>query len=134
MPRTRVKNKVLAKQYIAEDMNMSAVVRENKPHIKPGSVRVAASRILNNKEFKKTLIEELELKGLNDEKVAEIHRRNLTQEDNLTASNTAIDMYNKVKGNYAPQRSENITLNLTGKELQEHKKNLLEELKEVSNA
>ena len=115
-------------------MNMSAVVRENKPHISKGAVKVAASRILNNENFKKTLIEELEIKGLNDEKVAEIHRRNLTQEENLTASNTAIDMYNKVKGNYAPQRSESITLNLTGKELQEHKKNLLEELKEVSNA
>jgi len=115
-------------------MNMSAVVRENKPHISKGSVKVAASRILNNTEFKKTLIEELELKGLNDEKVAEVHRRNLVQEENLPASNSAIDMYNKVKGNYAPQRTEKITLNLTGKELQEHKRSLLEELKEVSNA
>ena len=115
-------------------MNATKTIIQEKPHITYKSATVLATRMLANKGFQKAIVEVLEDAGLTQEKVAEVHRRNAIQEENLTASNTAIDMYYKIKGDFAPQQKETINLNLTGDELKEYKENLLKELKELANA
>ena len=134
MARTPLKNKILAQAYIKNGMNASKTIRQFKPHLTKRSSQTRAVELLHNEGFKKAVLDELNEAGLTEAKAAKLHTRNAVQEKNLPASNTALDMYYKIKGEYAPEKKVNINLNLTGEELKQRKKELLEELTEVDNA
>lgn len=93
---------------------------------------VIASQNLRKLHLIRAIKEELEEQELNDEEISTILKENIFQRKNISASNAAIDIYHKLKGNYSPEKKENINLNLTGKELEEAIQERLDELKKLS--
>lgn len=117
MPRTKIKNTVLAKAYIKNGMNGAKTIREFKPHLTPQSSKVRASEMLHNKGFQVALKEEMENKGITSERISNLIKRNMDQENNLPASNNAIDMAIKIRGDYAAEKKINLNINISDKEL-----------------
>ena len=110
--KSKTKDKVLAKEYLANGMNGSAVMRKFKPHLTKSSTKVRASKMLNDPGFQRALKDEMETQGITSSKLSELLNRNMGQENNLPASNTAIDMAFKVRGDYAPEKKLNLNLKL----------------------
>lgn len=58
-----------------------------------------------------------------------IHKRNMAQNNSIPASNQAVEMYYKLNGSYAPERSVNLNINLDN--VDEHIKDLTNELNNI---
>ncbi|HEB13505.1 MAG TPA: hypothetical protein ENI13_00830 [candidate division CPR3 bacterium] len=134
MPRSKIKNTILAKTYLKNDLNATKTMRKLKPHITNGTAKFYGSKMLNNAGFQRALKDEMDSQGITSEKLTELLNRNMGQENNLPASNTAIDMAFKVRGDYAPEKKLNVNLTLQGKELDKAIKEKLEEIKLLSDA
>ena len=132
--KSKVKNKVLAKTFLENDLNATKTMRVLKPHITNGSAKVYGSKMLNDVGFQRALKEVMEEKDITSDSIAELLKRNMSQENNLPASNTAIDTVLKVRGDYAPEKRLNLHANLSGEALKEALKDKIKELKELSNA
>jgi len=61
---------------------------------------------LRKLQIKKYIYKVLSDEGFTDDKVRLKHFRNMMQDGNISASNTAIDMYYKKTGGYAPEKVE----------------------------
>jgi len=72
---------------------------KDKKH-KDNTTYAMASENLSKPHIIKALREEMEEKGVDNELIVKITKRNLKQKDNIPASNQIIDMYHKIKGNY----------------------------------
>ena len=74
--------------------------------------------------------------GLSEEEILREHKKVIMQDKNLPAKNTAIDMIYKIKGLYAPKKTENKNLNidetLKGKDLDKKIQETIEELKRLN--
>ena len=126
--RSTTKTKVQVQEYLKNGLNGKKVIMKLEPEIKEATAEVKASRMLNSVKFKEELFKVMEEKGLKDEKVLTKHKKNIFQNKHLPSSNTAIDMYYKLKGSYAPEKkqSTNLNLDITLKELGEQLKELKE--------
>ena len=81
--------------------------------VKNSSVaKVIAHENLTKPYLQEALGERLRGLGLDDERIAAIHRRNLEQSENISASNTALDMLYKLSGAYAPEKRANLNVSL----------------------
>ena len=108
----KIKAKIRAKEYIRQKFNATETIKALEPGKSRDNTNIIAHRMLNNAVFQSALQEEMEKQGLNDEFISEITKRNIKQNDNYAASNQAMDMVNKVKGNYAPERKQSVSLNI----------------------
>lgn len=74
--------------------------------------------------------------GLSEEEILREHKKVIVQDKNLPAKNTALDMVYKLKGSYAPTKSDNrslnVKINLTGKELDFQIQEKLKELEKLN--
>ena len=95
-------------------MNGSKTMRELKPHITKGTAKFYGSKMVNNVGFQRALKDEMDEQGITSEKLTELLKRNMSQENNLPASNTAIDTVLKVRGDYAPEKKLNLNVTLQG--------------------
>lgn len=132
MKKIELKAKAFAKSYIRNKFNGTAAVKELYNPNNDHTARSIAAENLTKPIFQKAIIETMEEMGFNDEMVSKIHKRNLQQNKNLPASNSAADMYYKIKGHYAPEKK--ITLNFKYKDIQqvrERTAQLLNELQQL---
>jgi len=88
-----------------------------------------ASDNMTKPAIKKALQEVLEEQKVNSEFKTRLMKRNAEQESNIPASNQAIDMLNKIMGDYAPIRS--ININVTPDNINNRLKELEDELKQL---
>jgi len=130
----KARAKILSKEFIKQNFNATATIKKLEPKIKPKTAEVKASRMIRSVEFNKSLEETMEELGLNDKLVERIHKRNLKQSKSLPASNEALNIYHKIKGNYAPEKklTANLNIDVRDKEaLNKRIKVLREELKQL---
>lgn len=121
----------MAKEYIKQGYNASATIKKLEPHLKPATAKLKAHRMITSEIFKKSLAEVMEEKGLTDEVVSQIHERNLKQSKSLPASNEAINIYHKLKGNFAPEKK--LTLNINVNDPKAVESRIAELEQELSN-
>lgn len=130
---SKTKAKMLAKEYIKQNFNAAATIREIEPHLNKGVARNKGARMLSNAIFNKSLQETMAEIGLNDSIVEKTHKRNLKQNKNLPASNEAINIYHKIKGNYAPEKKLSLNINIQDPQaVNKRIQDLEEELKQLN--
>jgi len=134
MKKMELKTKAWGKEYVKQGFNgvETALKFAKKGKLmKRHTAESIASENLSKPEYQKGIITAMEEIKLNDTLINKITKRNIKQKSSLSASNQAMDMYHKVKGNYAPERKETITLNLTGTALNDAIQRKIEELKRL---
>ena len=126
------KKEVIARQFARRwpkhDFNGTKTMQELKPHLEANAAGVAYARLIGNDNARSIIIEELEKIGVDDEYIARIHKRNIIQEDNIAASNVAIDMAYKLKRAYPKEdvAQQHLHIHLTDEELKQKVKELSE--------
>lgn len=130
---SKLKSKVYAKEYVNQGFNASKTIKTLEPHRSNDYAKVKGTRMIASVNFKKSLEEVMTEKGLTDDKVSQIHQRNLTQERSLPASNEAINIYHKIKGNYAPEKKAVLNINIQDPQaIQKRIEDIEEELKQLN--
>jgi hypothetical protein len=131
--KTRVKT--IAEEYLKNGLNGKRAVMKFRPDIQENSAEVIASRLLNNDMFKESIQEVInENPKLRKSKVLSKLASNIYQEKHLPSSNSAMDMYFKLQGDYAAEKKEIKSLNINYNDKQQvikRLKDLEEELNEV---
>lgn len=94
----KIVNRIFAERYIKNEFNGQKTVQELKPHLQERSANVEAARRLADASQQKAIVEIMEEQGLTDDIATKIHKENLVQRENLPASNSALEMYHKLKG------------------------------------
>ena len=130
------------KQFVkitAQTLNPSQAVRETYNIGSKGGgktkqqreqiIRTIASQNLTKLNIKKGLEEVMEEKGIDNTLITKITKRNLKQDKNIPASNQVIDMYHKLKGNYAPEKR--LSISITPETINNRLKELEYELKQL---
>lgn len=112
MKKIELKAKEYAKRYIANNFNGTATVKELYNVKKTKTATSIATENLSKPVFQKAIEEALTEVGLTDEEVSKIQQRNLKQNKSYSASNSAIDIYHRLKGNYKPETTETRSVNL----------------------
>ena len=113
-----LKTEAYAKEYVSNGFNgTKTVLKFGKKGLKYKTATVIATQNLAKLSYIKPIIKEMEDIHLNDTEVSKKLKRNLKQKANISASNNAIEIYHKLKGNFAPERKETINIKLTGEEL-----------------
>lgn len=74
-------------------------------------ISAIAKENLGKPRIKKALLEVMEDKGIDNDLISTITKRNLKQKGNYPASNQVLDMLHKLKGSYAPEKRVNININ-----------------------
>ena len=116
MPVPKVKAQARAKEYIKQEYNATKTIKALEPSKSHNVAKQTAHRMLSNVDFKTALQEEMNEQGIDDRFISRILKRNINQPKNISASNQAIDIHNKVLGNYAPEKKETINLNINIKD------------------
>ena len=125
---SKTKSKIQVKEYIKNGYNATKTIKALEPNINPEYAKLKGFLMINSANFKKTLQEIMQEEGITNETISKILKRNITQDKNLPASNGALDMAIKVRGDYSPEKK--ITLNLTPQQRDERIMYLLEQLKD----
>ena len=112
MAKIELKAKVYAKRLIENKFNGTQTATELYNAKTRHTAKSIASENLTKPVFQKAIIQELEKRGVNKEFVSGIHKRNIQQDKNLPASNTGLDMYYKLEGDYAPEKRQELGLNI----------------------
>lgn len=139
MKKIEIKAKKFAKEYVKNNFNAVKTAMKlynlGRYNGDPARRAATASTIayvnLQKPVFQKAILEELEKAKLTDELAAKIHKRNLTQNINLPASNTALDLFYRIKGYYEPKINKNLNLNIDLTALDAEIENTLKELREL---
>lgn len=135
MKKIELKAKTFAKSYAKHKLNGTEAAMEVYNPANRNVANNIASDNLRKPIFLTAIIEELEKQGLNDEHISEVHKRNIDQSKNYAASNTGIEIYHKLKGNFAPERTEQIKLNINvdnPEDIQHAINQLLQEIKQLN--
>ena len=119
------KAEAFATRYIENNMNGSKTVKELYNPSTDGMARKIASETIAKPIFQTKIQEAMEAAGLNNDFISKVTKRNAVQEKNYAASNTAIDIYHRIQGNYAPEKKTNLNLNLTVEQAEQELKDLL---------
>ena len=125
----------------AKTLNPSQAVRETYQIGKNGggetekqreqTIRAIASENLTKPHLKQSIVEKID-KLMNKDKIELVHKRNITQDSNIPASNQALDMYYKLSGEYSPDKHLNINANITNTNIDKKLEDLTNELKRLS--
>ena len=119
------KAEAFAKRYIANKYNGTKTVKELYNPSTDGSARKMATETINRPIFRTKIQEAMEKAGLTNDFIAEVTKRNITQAKNYAASNSAIDIVHRIEGNYAPEKSTSLNINLTPEQAEQELKALL---------
>ena len=128
-----VKEKLRAKAYIRHGMNGTKMIQAERPNISYKAATVEATRLLAKPSFQRTLLEEMEKQGLNNDVVVQAHRENIMQRDHLPSRNAALDMFYKIQGAYK-ETSTILNIHTTPDAVQSRLKELEREVQELDNA
>lgn len=108
----QIKTKAFAKEFVDNGMNGKQAILTIQPQLTDNSATNSASRLLSRDDVKLAVAEELEARKLNLGHIIKKHKRNVDQNDNFAASNTAIDMFYRLIGAYAPEKKQTTSLNV----------------------
>jgi len=131
-----LKTKAFAREYIKNNFNgtKTALKFAKKGKLmNKNTANAIASENLRKPIYQKAIIEAMEDIKLDDTLINKITKRNIKQKSSISASNQAIDMYHKIKSNYAPERKITTNLTLTGKDLDMAIKSKIQELKALES-
>lgn len=117
MKKIELKAKQFAKVYIRNKFNGTKTALEVYDPKNKEVANAIASENLRKPLFQKAIEEELSEQGLTDEIVVKEQKKVIIQDKHLPSKNVAIDMYHKIRGNYAPEKK--ITMNLKYRDIQE---------------
>ena|SRR3990167_5956148 len=135
---SKLRVKTFAKEYVENGLNATKVIKKFRPALTIRSQQQTAHRLLNSVEFQKSVKEVIEeTPGLQKDKVLLKLSKNIHQEKHIPSSNTAIDIYMKLEGDYAPDKKQvtSLTINLNDAEqVRKRIKDLKAELEETSGA
>lgn len=120
--------KQFARQYIKNDFNGTKTVLEMYNTTDKKTAGVIAVENLAKPSFQKAIIEEMEKRGLNDEMVLKELEYNIKQYKHLPSKNTAMDMYFKLKGDYAPEKKLSVNVDIPP-DIDKEIENIIQELK-----
>ena len=95
-----------------ETLNPAEAARQVYDAAKDKTFREIASENLAKPNIREALLREFEKKELNNDLVSDKHKENIVQNKNLPARNTALEMYYKITGAFAPERQERVSLNI----------------------
>ena len=112
MPISKQKAKLQVKEYIKNNGNAKKTILALEPHLKEDYAGLKAHRMINSDTFNEVLQEEMDSKGLNEQFIERIIKRNSSQSKNINASNQAIDIALKVRGGYKPEEKKILNLNI----------------------
>ena len=136
LSKIQLKAKEYAKRYVANGFNGTQVAAEMYNVKNREVAKSIAGENLTKPIFQNAIQEELE-NVLDRELRLSLIKRNAKQKSNLSASNVAIDMANKIAGDYAPEKKQNINITLKGEEIDkalQEKLNEYQRLKETTTA
>lgn len=133
----KMKAEMFAKLYVANGFNGVKAVKELYNVGSRGGnaneiAKQIASQNLQKPVFREAIRREMEKQELNEQTAIRIHKRNLEQDENLSASNNALDMFYKLTGAYAPETSANLNVNVDLSRIDEEIENTIKELKELT--
>lgn len=128
MRKADLKYEAFANSYIKNGFNGTKTAKELYNPKDDNSAATIASDNLRKPKVQEKLREAMEKAGLTHDFIAEATKRNIKQSKNYGASNSAIDIYHKLEGNYAPEKRANLNINVPA-DLDIAMKELLEELK-----
>jgi len=134
MNKLELKTKAWAKEYIKNNFNGTQTALEmasKNKLMKRETAKAIASENLTKPIYQNAIIEEMEEIGLNNDFINKITKRNIKQGTNISASNQAVDMFHKIKGNYAPEKRITANISLTGKALDEAIQDKINELESL---
>ena len=134
MKKIELRAKQFAERYVANNMNGTQTAVELYNAKERKTAQSIATENLSKPVMQKAIVEEMEKQGLDDKTISEIMNRNVKQKQSYSASNTAIDIYHKVKGTYAPEKKETINLNLTGSDLKDAIRDTMQEIEQLEDA
>ena len=126
------KDKKYAQTLVKNGFNGSKTVKQLMNPATDGHARSMANQKMKERGVQKALEEVLNETGLDSDRISELMARNAEQTKNLSASNTAIDMTLKVRGDYAPTKSMSISTSLTPEERKQAIKDLQQDFKELT--
>ena len=109
---SKARAQAFAGEFIAAGFNASKAIERLDPHITSRQYKAnKGSRTLRHPEVQKALGEMLRERSFTDSEIDRILFRNANQSKNIAASNTAVDIALKVRGDYAPERT--LTMGIT---------------------
>jgi len=122
------KQRMFAHEYVKNGLNGAAAVRAiGSKAVALSTQSVMAGEYLNKPYVQRTVHELLKEK-LGEDGIANIHKRNLKQSRNISASNTALDMYYKLEGSYSPDKSITVQVKYSKEQVEEQLKLLQDQL------
>lgn len=125
-----LKQKKFIASYLETGNATEAAMRAYKPKNR-ATARAIGSENLTKPSIRAYLEKRISAMGISEKEIAEIHRRNLEQAENISASNAALDMYYKLRGDYAPEKRMNLNVNLSTDERSARKKEIVLELRRL---
>lgn len=132
MKKADLKYEAFANSYIKNGFNGTKTAKELYNPKDDNSAATIASDNLRKPKVQEKIKEAMEKAGLTHDFIAEATKRNIKQSKNYGASNSAIDIYHKLEGNYAPERRANLNINVPAN-LDIAMKELLQELESLNN-
>ena len=109
---SNVKYKQHAKEYVKNGFNATKMVKAVNPKVKGGYANIKGYRMIRNDNFNSALVEVMAEKGLDNDFTTKILKRNIDQQENIAGSNSGLDMFYKVTGAYAPEKKQNLNINV----------------------
>lgn len=127
--KTKVKAKVFAKEYVSNGFNGTQAVKKILNPKDRHTASSMATEYLNKPAYKEAITKRIdELLMEDDTNIEKIHKRNITQDSNIPASNQALDMYHKLGGDYAPEKKINLNANINTNNIDKRLKEIQHEL------
>ena len=122
--KTKGREEAFARAYVENGFNGSNAAQQALK-VSDGYKRKAAHEMIQKPSVQRKITEVMEEMGLTHDLVTKVTRRNMEQSKNYAASNSAVDIYHRIHGNYAPEKKTNLNLNLTLEQAELELKDLL---------
>ena len=128
----QLKDEKFAETLVKNGFNGSKTVKQLMNPKDNNQASSMAVEKMKQRGIQKALGELLDEAEMSKERRAELMARNAEQIKNLSASNTSLDMMNKIDGDYAPTKSMSINATLTPDERKQELERLHQEYKELT--
>lgn len=112
MPISKLRAKAFATSYVQEGFVGTKAFQRVSPTASRAYAASKASRYLQHPVIQRALRDVMQDEGFSSEFITKILHRNASQRKNISASNQAVDIALRVRGEYAPERSEIASINI----------------------
>lgn len=124
--RVKRRSKLFARTYVASKYNAveAALAAFDVKSRKVASA--VGTEYLAKPVYKRAIEREMERQGLDDSFITEITKRNAKQAKSYAASNGAIEIYHRIKGSFAPEKTQNLYVSVDLNDPEAVEKRLME--------